>query len=391
MCIILVLVARDPLNPRPELEAISGVLEWMLRIVPSFCLGNGLYTVINIEFFLFVENDKSLTAWSGPIMAYDIYFLAAECILYPILAIQFDRWSTNPHIMSVLHRFLHCATCTNTSIDRHTVSLPDDDDVLAEEEAVLSADDTDREKLIIIKELTKRYDTGKLAVDRLSLSIAPGECFGLLGINGAGKTTTMKMLTAEFPPTSGDAILAGFSVSRQPEKTRRKIGYCPQFDAHFAHLTGREHVELYASIKGIPVHLVAGAADEKLQEVGLSTFDSNRLAAGYSGGMKRRLSLACATVGRPQIIFLDECSTGVDPVAREEIWMMVSEIVMGRGLPAAKKPSVILTTHRYGTRPTNLFPFLDPHLLTKVFCTVWKNARHFALELGLWQTGDFAV
>lgn len=351
VCLILVLVARDPANPRPQLEAISGVLEWMLRFVPSFCLGNGLYTVINIEFFLFIENDNSLTAWSGPIMAYDIYFLAAECILYPLLAIQLDLWSTNPHVMSVLHRVFHCTTCKRTSADTQTVSLPDDDDVIAEEEAVLSADDTNREKLIAIKSLTKKYDSGKLAVDRLSLCIAPGECFGLLGINGAGKTTTMKMLTAEFAPTSGDAILDGFSVSREPQKTRRKIGYCPQFDAHFAHLTGREHVELYASIKGIPVNLVAEAADEKLREMGLSTLDSNRLAVGYSGGMKRRLSLACATVGRPQIIFLDECSTGVDPVARADIWMMVSEIVAGRGLPAAKKPSVILTTHRYGLYP----------------------------------------
>ena len=279
-------------------------------------------------------------------MLYDICFLAAECVLYPILAIQFDIWSTNPHVMSMVHSMLNCATCKNTTIDRNTISLADDEDVIAEEVAVLSADGADRENLIEIRKLTKQYDTGKLAVDRLSLGIAPGECFGLLGINGAGKTTTMKMLTAEFPPSSGDAILDGFSVSRQPQKTRRRIGYCPQFDAHFAYLTGREHVELYASIKGIPVHLVADAADEKLREVGLSEFDSNRVAAGYSGGMKRRLSLACATVGRPQIIFLDECSTGVDPVAREDIWMMISDMVAGHGLPHAKKPSVILTTHR---------------------------------------------
>jgi len=155
----------------------------------------------------------------------------------------------------------------------------------------------------------------------------------------------MSMLTCEFPPTSGDATLAGFSVSREPEKTRRRIGYCPQFDAHFTNMTGREHVELYASIKGIPSEFVEEAAAMKLQEVGLSEKDSDRLAAGYSGGMKRRLSLACAMIGQPQIVFLDECSTGVDPVARREIWQLISDMVSGQNIPDEEKTSVILTTH----------------------------------------------
>jgi ATP-binding cassette subfamily A (ABC1) protein 1 len=120
----------------------------------------------------------------------------------------------------------------------------------------------------------------------------------------------MAVLTAEFPPTSGDATLAGYSVTREPEKTRRRVGYCPQFDAHFSNLTGREHVELYASVKGVPPSLVKEAASLKLDEVGLDERDRDRLASGYSGGMKRRLSLATATIGNPQIVFLDECSTG---------------------------------------------------------------------------------
>jgi ATP-binding cassette, subfamily A (ABC1), member 3 len=115
----------------------------------------------------------------------------------------------------------------------------------------------------------------------------------------------MAMLTAEFPPTSGDATLAGFSVTKEPEKTRRRVGYCPQFDALLMNLTGREHVELYASIKGVPSALVKEATSVKLAEVGLSEEDSDRLAAGYSGGMKRRLSLATATIGNPSIVFLD--------------------------------------------------------------------------------------
>jgi len=104
-------------------------------------------------------------------------------------------------------------------------------------------------------------------------------------------------------------------------------------------MTGREHVELYASVKGVPKNLVKEAAASKLAEVGLSTAESDRLSSQYSGGMKRRLSLACATIGQPEILFLDECSTGVDPIARREIWQMISDIV------SEKKTSVILTTH----------------------------------------------
>jgi ABC-type multidrug transport system ATPase subunit len=134
----------------------------------------------------------------------------------------------------------------------------------------------------------------------------------------------MSILTAEFPPTSGDATLAGFSVVSQPQKSRRRTGYCPQFDAHFANMTGREHLELYASIKGVPRDMVKEAAAAKLREVGLSESDSDRVSSGYSGGMKRRLSLACAMIGQPQVVFLDEASTGVDPVARRDIWSTLS-------------------------------------------------------------------
>jgi len=117
-------------------------------------------------------------------------------------------------------------------------------------------------------------------------------------------------------------------------------------------MTGREHVELYAAIKGIPRDSVKAASAEKLAQVGLSEKDSDRLSSNYSGGMKRRLSLACATIGQPEIVFLDECSTGVDPVARREIWQMVSDIVSTE-VAGAPRTSVILTTHRYVCRRLN--------------------------------------
>ena len=152
----------------------------------------------------------------------------------------------------------------------------------------------------------------------------------------------MAVLTAEFPPTTGDVFLGGYSVTNQPEQTRRRIGYCPQFDAHFTNMTGREHVELYASIKGVPKASVKAAAAAKLAQVGLSKMDSDRLSANYSGGMRRKLSVACATIGEPSCVLLDEPSTGMDPVARRDLWQVISNMVAGE---RGNKTSVILTTH----------------------------------------------
>lgn len=346
--LILTIIGKDLNNPKPQLVNAATAIKWVLRPLPPFCLGQGIYTAINIDTYEYFEG-RPLTAWTKPILLIEVIFLAAECVAYPLLAIYLDKWSSNPRMMNIYRKFVAFITCRCFSAskiggsDDITTALPDDDDVLAEQDRVLQGHAND--DLIVLNQLTKIYENGKVAVNNLSLGIAAGECFGLLGINGAGKTTTMQMLTAEFPPTSGDATLAGFSVSNEPEKTRRRIGYCPQFDAHFANMTGREHVELYAAIKGIPKEFVKESAALKLKEVGLSETDADRVSSKYSGGMKRRLSLACATIGQPQIVFLDEASTGVDPVAQREIWQLVSDMVTNGDVPPQERTSVILTTH----------------------------------------------
>jgi ATP-binding cassette, subfamily A (ABC1), member 3 len=339
---IMTLIGLDPLNPNKNLIDIADLIVWILRITPPFCLGKSIFYILNLGSVEAIKG-KELSAWSEPIALYEIYFLAGQTIVYWFLAVQLDKWSTNPSVVSMWKRFTCSWMCSNSKDGDIVYSSPDDSDVVNEAERVLSGGANS--DLIVLSQLTKVYDNGKKAVNNVSLGIPPGQCFGLLGINGAGKTTTMGILTAEFPPSSGDATLAGYSVMREPQKTRRRIGYCPQFDAHFANMTGREHVELYASIKGVPVAAVKEAASDKLKEVGLSDFDSDRLCSNYSGGMKRRLSLAIATIGSPQIVFLDECSTGVDPVARREIWELVSAMVSDQNVAPEERTSVILTTH----------------------------------------------
>lgn len=271
----------------------------------------GLLFLTRMEVFEAIEA-KPLTAWSPTIALFEVIFLAIETVVYVLITIQIDILLSKPKAVSSFRKFMTFFTFkwlfgSNKQQAQPTTygdSENEDEDVRAENERVKSGHaDND---LIVLKDLTKRYPNGKLAVNHISLGIPPGECFGLLGINGAGKTTTMAMLTAEFPPSSGDALLAGLSASNEPEQTRCRVGYCPQFDAHFMNMTGWEHIELYAIIKGVPREDLKKAVTAKLKEVGLSEYDSKRLSSGYSGGMKRKLSVACATIGQPQIVFLDE-------------------------------------------------------------------------------------
>jgi ABC-type branched-subunit amino acid transport system ATPase component len=157
---------------------------------------------------------------------------------------------------------------------------------------------------ILVKDFKKIYSTGKYAVKGVSIGIPNGECFGLLGINGAGKSTTLSMLSGEFKPTVGEASLAGLNLLTEVHKCRRKIGFCPQFDALFELLTAREHLELYARIKGIAEEDIKRVANGKIAEMGLTEY-ADRLAGTYSGGNKRKLSVAIAMIGEPSIVFLD--------------------------------------------------------------------------------------
>ncbi|XP_055285241.1 phospholipid-transporting ATPase ABCA7 isoform X4 [Moschus berezovskii] len=175
------------------------------------------------------------------------------------------------------------------------------------------------------------------AVDRLCLGIPPGECFGLLGVNGAGKTSTFRMVTGDMLPSGGEAILEGHSVAQEPAAAHRRMGYCPQSDAIFELLTGREHLELYARLRGVPEAQVAQTASYGLARLGLPQY-ADQPAGTYSGGNKRKLATAVALVGDPALVFLDEPTTGMDPGARRFLWNSLLAVVReGR--------SVILTSH----------------------------------------------
>lgn len=165
----------------------------------------------------------------------------------------------------------------------------------------------------------------KRAVRDVNFGVSPGDCFGLLGTNGAGKTTTFKMLSGEIVPTSGFAKIEGMDVATSMNKIRYLIGYCPQFDSLLDKLSSRQHLELYAAIKGIPYHMREKLITEKLKQLNLTKFEHVQ-AGTYSGGNKRKLSVAIALLGNPPIVFLDEPSSGMDPEARRFMWSVVSRV-----------------------------------------------------------------
>jgi ABC-type multidrug transport system ATPase subunit len=161
------------------------------------------------------------------------------------------------------------------------------------------------------------------ALSDLSLHVCPGECFALLGANGAGKTTAITILTGEVQPDTGDAFIAGHSVTQQLAAAQHCIGYSPQFEALTPGLTGREVLLLYSALRGLKCpHEAATVTQQLLQQLGLSALADVPCGA-YSGGNKARLSVAVALVGEPQLVLLDEPSTGMDAAARHALWRVL--------------------------------------------------------------------
>jgi ABC-2 type transport system ATP-binding protein len=193
------------------------------------------------------------------------------------------------------------------------------------------------EPIVVTQALTRRF--GSLtAVDALTLEVRRGEVFGLLGRNGAGKSTFIKMLTTLLPPTSGSARIAGFDLVREAAAVRRAIGYVPQALSADGELTGYENLLVFAQLHDVPRAERKARIAEALAFMGLSDA-SDKLVKSYSGGMIRRLEIAQSTLHRPAVLFLDEPTVGLDPLARHAVWGQIEE------LRARSGSTILLTTH----------------------------------------------
>ena len=381
----------------PSVVRLATRLAVFYRLFPPFLLGEGLVKIATSEFAFSSggtkdENSSWLDGFTGvpdapSALAWDragrpIVLLLAESLGYFALRLamrsefQFGkktRRKPGPARTRGVSRPPHddgAAERTQRESSNRRRDFEEDADVAAERVAVANAPpgtyDVVLENLTVTYASSRRRGAGAsssaAAVDSLAFGVRRGERFGLLGVNGAGKSTTLVALRGDVRPSGGRARVLGFDCAEETEAARRAVGYCPQFDPLLEFLTGRETVEMHARLKGLRGRGASeyeselseasdssseryssssdddavAAADRTLAIVGLSAF-ADRPCGEYSGGNKRKLTLAMALVGRPRVLLLDEPSSGMCPLGRRMMWDAIER--------AARGLTVVLTTH----------------------------------------------
>ncbi|KAM4564931.1 phospholipid-transporting ATPase ABCA1 [Fundulus diaphanus] len=309
-----------------NVSRINDIVKQVLLIFPHFCLGRGLIDMAKNQatatLFIGFGEDRFKNPLSWEMVGKNLLAMFIQGLVMFVVTILIQyKFFCKPRLIS----------------SKPSVTEEEEDVDVARERQRLYEGKAQND-LLRICDLTKVYP-GKStpAVDRLCVGVPAAECFGLLGINGAGKTTTFKMLTGDIPVSSGEAFLNGYSIRTEMGHVHQNLGYCPQFDAIDDLLTGREHLELYARLRGVPEEEISMVAEWGIKKLGLIKY-ANKSAGTYSGGNKRKLSTAMALIGCPPVVFLDEPTTGMDPKARRFLWdCILSVIKEGR--------SVILTSH----------------------------------------------
>ncbi|GAB0205031.1 phospholipid-transporting ATPase ABCA1 [Grus japonensis] len=274
-----------------KLNNINDILKSVFLIFPHFCLGRGLIDMVKNQAMAdalerFGEN-RFVSPLSWDLVGRNLFAMAVEGAVFFLITVLIQyRFFIKPRPVYA--------------------KLPpvndEDEDVTRERQRIISGGG--QSDILEIKELTKIYRMKrKPAVDRICVGIPPGECFGLLGVNGAGKSSTFKMLTGDTDVTGGEAFLKGNSILSNIREVYQNMGYCPQFDAVNELLTGREHLEFFALLRGVPEKEVCKVGEWAIRKLGLVKY-GEKYAGNYSGGNRRKLSTAIALIGGPPVVFL---------------------------------------------------------------------------------------
>ncbi|XP_076318605.1 phospholipid-transporting ATPase ABCA3-like isoform X2 [Tachypleus tridentatus] len=369
---ILSLVCLIMETVRHDLEDTVNILCWIFRFIPNFALTwgfgniNRISQVNNLCDKITKENMKDIcpiliTVGNNPIMKCCELLYQNDDAVPKTSPVTWDRYGCGRDMLILflsgiiffsllllvetnLARFwyqfkLVVKNIQDTFVSNAYMYVDQDVDVAEEQdrvENVLKQGQVASEALVVTK-LTKYFST-LCAVDRLTLGVHKQECFGLLGVNGAGKTTTFRMLTGDLMLTDGNAYIGEYSLRQDMKKFQEHIGYCPQFDALIDKLTGREMLYLFARLRGIPETQIGHTVEEIIEMIDLQ-HHAEKLTVKYSGGNRRKLSLALALIGNPAVVFLDEPTSGIDPTARRKIWTALETIRTSSGM------AVVLTTH----------------------------------------------
>jgi ABC-type multidrug transport system ATPase subunit len=335
---------------------------WVLELIPSFALYRGLYEFAQYAFKAGYGNGDGLSfgnindGFNGMSVAMGI--MAVEWAIFLVLAWYLEQvLSSGTGVRRSPLFFLDSAkkrrrrrsgTVVDAAPPRPQKSVDGDlgvplegDDVADERLRVASMPTDGSGDSIVVRGLRKIYpaqdgNPPKVAVKGLDLGIRRGEVFGLLGPNGAGKTSAIHMMIGFLEPTAGTASIEGLDIREDMSAVYALMGVCPQHDLLWEQLTPVEHLNFYGRLKGLKGEQLAAAVEAGLRAVNL--WNVRRKQVGqFSGGMKRRLSVAVSFVGDPAVVYLDEPSTGLDPASRRNLWEVVKKSRSGRG--------IVLTTH----------------------------------------------
>ncbi|CAI5527519.1 unnamed protein product [Closterium sp. Naga37s-1] len=335
-----------------------------IQLIPPFACYRGLYEFAQSAFIgayqatsgtLTFSNAGEYGFWGA------VGIMAVEWVIFLLLGLYLDQvvptgGGSGKHPLFFLDgirgRHKHGNTLSRASRS-HRASAKgaveaekEREDVMAERELVqqlLQRDQLDHGYSIVCDNMKKVYpgrdgNPPKLAVRAMSLALARGECFGMLGPNGAGKTTCIHMMIGLVKPSSGTAFIEGKDILEEMDDVYTIMGVCPQHDLLWEQLTGREHLYFYGRLKNLHGQALQQAVLESLKSVNLLAGGAADKKAGkYSGGMKRRLSVAISLIGKPPVVYMDEPSTGLDPASRYNLWAVVKE--------AKKDSAIVLTTH----------------------------------------------
>ncbi|KAJ8396359.1 hypothetical protein AAFF_G00019360 [Aldrovandia affinis] len=327
------------LNRHEEsIQEVYRILSYVFLIFPQFCFGNGLMELARVDMQVQILSSFGVDAYKDPfgmdVLGWMFLSMFLQGTVVFTVRLLMNKW---------LIRKIRRLICRKKMVPEVGFRKEEEDeDVVAENKRVASGGAS--ADLLQVNQLTKVYQHLRRkvqAVKRLSVGIPAGECFGLLGVNGAGKTTTFKMLTGDISPTDGMAQirdLDGRMVDIVDCRTEGiQIGYCPQVDALDDLLTGEEHLYFYSRIRGISRREMGGVVNYLLRKLELTSHRHNT-SLSYSCGTRRKLSTALALIGHPQILLLDEPSSGMDPRSKRHLWKIISEEVKG-------KCAVVLTSH----------------------------------------------
>ena len=336
--VLLLLRALD------NIKGVAKILQYIISLLPSFCFNFGYSLLLNKimiyiidypnEWYFFEDNVllkkfnlllSNIIYLSLEFVIYTFILILIECFAYSSMKVEDSKLQTNINDSQVLKEIEVANNETIGIIDENGLS-------------------NRIEYAIRVKNLKKDFSTGicskpMTAIKNMCFCVEPGECFGLLGLNGAGKTTTFKCITQELSPSHGKIYINGRDMRNNFSELSSVFGYCPQFDAIFEYMTVYENLEFYARIKGVKAELIDQLV--KAMIIGMSLEDYTKKIAGkLSGGNKRKLSVAISLLCTPQIILLDEPSTGMDPEARRFMWSIIHKTSK-----KGRKSSVIMTTH----------------------------------------------